>query len=116
MVLAVLFLFGAAAMLLWNWLLPTIVGLPEITFLQAVGLLALSRILFGGIGGMGRMAGGGTMRDFGDHINPFREKWMNMSEEERKDFIFKHHAQHHGGGLFGGRGGSSPSDNGKDNK
>ena len=35
---------------LWNWLLPTLFGWKEITFWQAVGLLALSRILFGGFG------------------------------------------------------------------
>jgi hypothetical protein len=36
--------------LLWNWLLPTLFGLPRITIWQALGLLALCRILFGGHG------------------------------------------------------------------
>jgi hypothetical protein len=35
---------------LWNWLLPPLLGLPEVTFWQALGLLALSRILVGGFG------------------------------------------------------------------
>jgi hypothetical protein len=35
---------------LWNWLLPGLFGWPEITFWQALGLLALSRILVGGFG------------------------------------------------------------------
>jgi hypothetical protein len=36
---------------LWNALLPSLFGLPAVTFWQALGLLALSRILFGGFGG-----------------------------------------------------------------
>jgi len=38
---------------LWNWLLPPIFGWREITFWQALGMLALCRILFGGFGGRG---------------------------------------------------------------
>jgi hypothetical protein len=41
---------GAIVALLWNWLLPALFGWPRITFWQAVGLLALCRILFGGLG------------------------------------------------------------------
>jgi hypothetical protein len=44
---------GGVVMLLWNWLLPTLFGWPEITLLQGFGLLALGRILFGGFGGGG---------------------------------------------------------------
>lgn len=33
-------------MWLWNWVIPTIFGLPEITILQALGLYILSVILF----------------------------------------------------------------------
>jgi hypothetical protein len=79
-------LFGFAVMALWNWLLPVVAGLPEITFWQALGLLALSRVLFGGFGGAGRMFAG-RAHGMGDHINPFREKWEKMSAEERKEFI-----------------------------
>jgi hypothetical protein len=42
---------GEIVMQLWNWLLPSIFGLREITFWQALGVLALCRILFGGFGG-----------------------------------------------------------------
>jgi hypothetical protein len=34
-------------MLLWNWLMPTIFHLPEITFLQALGLYFLARAFLG---------------------------------------------------------------------
>ena len=48
-----LFLFGCVVMLLWNWLIPEIFGLKTLTYWQAWGLLALSCILFGRIGGAG---------------------------------------------------------------
>jgi hypothetical protein len=39
---------GEIVKVLWNWLLPTLFGWREVTFWQAVGILVLSRILFGG--------------------------------------------------------------------
>lgn len=53
-VLSFIALGGWIVQLLWNWLLPTLFGWPAVTFWQALGLLALSRILFGGVGGRGR--------------------------------------------------------------
>jgi len=44
------FLLGYAIMLLWNWLMPEIFGLIEITYWQAVGIIILAKILFGGFG------------------------------------------------------------------
>jgi hypothetical protein len=41
---------GEVVRLLWNWLMPPLFGWREITFWQALGLLALCRILFGGHG------------------------------------------------------------------
>ena len=35
---------------LWNWLLPTLFGWPRVTVWQGLALLALCRILFGGLG------------------------------------------------------------------
>jgi hypothetical protein len=88
--LAFVAVFSFAVMMLWNWLLPSVAGLSQITFLQALGLLALARILFGGLGGAGRVFAGRAMRG-GDrgHINPFRERWGKMSDDERKEFIRK---------------------------
>ena len=40
-------ILGFPLMLLWNWLMPTLFGLPVITFWQAIGLNFLSSILFG---------------------------------------------------------------------
>ncbi len=41
---------GEVVLQLWNWLLPPLFGWRQITFWQAVGILALCRILFGGFG------------------------------------------------------------------
>ncbi len=53
LVAIVLFIFvgGTVVQLLWNWLMPALFALPQVSFWQAVGLLALSRILFGRWGG-----------------------------------------------------------------
>jgi hypothetical protein len=81
--------FGVAVMLLWNALMPQIFALPVLNYWQAVGLLILARLLFGGIGGLGHGGlRGGNDRLF-HHGNKFREKWMNMSDEERKEFMEK---------------------------
>ena len=39
-------ILGLPLMWLWNWLMPTIFGLSEITFWQACGLQLLATILF----------------------------------------------------------------------
>src|SRR4029077_13369265 len=44
---------GEVVLQLWNWLLPPLFGWRQITFWQALGILALCRILFGGFGGRG---------------------------------------------------------------
>ncbi len=55
--IGLLFLFGYVVMLLWNWLMPEIFGLKTLTYWQSWGLLALSCILFGRIGGGGSRNG-----------------------------------------------------------
>lgn len=40
-------LFVIVTMSLWNWLIPSLFGGPQITFLQTLGLLILSKIIFG---------------------------------------------------------------------
>lgn len=65
---------GTIVRLLWNGLLPELFGFPQVTFWQALGLLALSRILFGGLG----MGGGSRRRR--------AEPWAGMTPEERERF------------------------------
>lgn len=67
--------FGSAVWQLWNLLMPQLFGLPAIGFWQAVGLLGLSWLLFGGWRGAGGL--GGRHRMGGRHA---------MSEEERQRF------------------------------
>ena len=69
--------FGNIVMWLWNALMPVIFHLPVITFAQALGLLVLSKILFSSFrgGGPGRFRGG-----------RLRQKWMDMTPEEREKF------------------------------
>ena len=47
LVLIAICVLSIPLMLLWNWLMPYLFGLPTINLLQAVGLGALSHILFG---------------------------------------------------------------------
>jgi len=69
---------GEVVKYLWNWLLPPLFGWPQITFWQALGLLALSRILFGGFGLRG--AGRSNFR------RRMAERWERMTPEERERF------------------------------
>jgi len=84
-------LFGNIVMWLWNALMPVIFHLPIITFPQALGLLVLSKILFSSF------RGGGPGRFRGARL---REKWMDMTPEEREKF--KQEWGHRCGGRFGG--------------
>ena len=46
MIAIVIVLLGYPLMLIWNWLMPELFGLSEITFWQAIGINILSTILF----------------------------------------------------------------------
>lgn len=65
-------------MSLWNVLMPGIFGLRTISFWQALGLLILSKILFGGF----RPYGGGGSR----WRRRMAERWEQMTPEERERF------------------------------
>ena len=73
---------GEVVRRLWNWLLPPLFGWPQITFWQAIGLLALCRILFGGVGGRGGYRS--TMRR--RMADRMAERWSAMTPEERARF------------------------------
>jgi hypothetical protein len=69
--------FGFVVENLWNVLIPPIFGWHTITFWQALGLLLLSKILFGGFH---RHSG----RNHWKHR--MKERWENMTPEERDKF------------------------------
>ncbi|TVQ18087.1 MAG: hypothetical protein EA382_18165, partial [Spirochaetaceae bacterium] len=57
LIIGAIFLFGLFVRILWNWLMPEIFGLPEITYWQAWGLLILSMILFKDFGSGSKESG-----------------------------------------------------------
>lgn len=85
-VFAVLFvgLMGYAVMSLWNATLPLVIqGVSAITFWQALALLVLSRLLFGGFRGPWNRPGfGGFNRD--QWKNRMAERWQQLSPEQRE--------------------------------
>ena len=70
---------GFVVMQLWNGLMPGLFGWPSISYLQALGILILSRILFGGFRGRGGGAGWHWRRRM-------LERWEQMTPEEREKF------------------------------
>jgi hypothetical protein len=75
---AAMLVFGFVVMSLWNWLMPALFGWRLINFWQALGLLVLSRILFGGF--RGRPGGHLYWR------RRMMERWEQMTPEEREKF------------------------------
>ena len=75
----------AAIMLLWNALIPAIIGWGTINYWQAAGLLVLCRLLFGGFGKHGHMQ---KRHLRGKHAH-LHEKLEGMSSQEKRDYIRK---------------------------
>ena len=75
-------------MLLWNALLPGLFGVRPLHYLQAAGLLVLSRLLLGGLRGHH-----GPWRHRG-----WRERWESLTPEERERLREKYarHCRWHG--------------------
>lgn len=82
-------LFGYFVKIMWNWLMPAIFpALPVITFWQAVVLILLARVLFGGIPRPGTHQPPWQRRDVPPHdmcapkdVHHYRTFW----EEEGKE-------------------------------
>jgi len=76
---------GEIVMKLWNWLLPPLFGWRVITFWQALGLLALCRILFGGFGrhGSGRSNFRRRMNGRCEHMTPEERERFRQRMRER---------------------------------
>jgi hypothetical protein len=69
---------GFIVMGLWNWLAPAVFGARTITFWQAIGILVLSKVLFGGF--RSRPGHGRHWR------HRMSERWARMTPEERERF------------------------------
>src|SRR5258705_653846 len=89
-------------MLLWNALLPSLFHFPVITWPQALGLLILAKILFGGFRG-----GGGPRNRWKGKM---KERWMNMNPEEKEKFMQEWNKRCGGRGPWGQKSPFGPED------
>lgn len=76
--LVALGVIGLVTMTLWNWLVPTLFSGPVITYWQALGLLALSKILFWTFGRKGGSHQHGPWKPY------WKQKWASMTPEEQE--------------------------------
>jgi len=79
---------GEIVLQLWNWLLPPLFGGRQITFWQALGILVLCRILFGGFGfhGSGRSNFRRRMEERCEHMTPEERERFRQRMRERFGF------------------------------
>jgi len=88
-------LVALVVMLLWNWLIPAIfIGGPMITYWQALGLMVLAKILFGGFKPHGHPYCSSVKKD--QWKEKLRERMNQMDPEKRKNFMHRMHARFHG--------------------
>ena len=91
-VIAIAALLGLAVMLLWNTLVPALFRGPQLQYWQAVGLLILCRLLFGGL------RRGGWHGHWRQRM--WRERWEQMTPEERARIAERFASRcGHGGGA-----------------
>ena len=83
---AMFFGLPLAAMLIWNALLPGLFGLPVLGYWQAMGILVLTRILFGRGGRHGfRYPGRRRYPDREAWKRHLRERFSDMGAEDREE-------------------------------
>ena len=69
----------AVLMLVWNAILPKVIGVTEVNYWQMLGILFLSKILFGG-------SKFGSGKDKHRKRRQMREKFKSMTDEEKTAF------------------------------
>lgn len=74
--IAFLLAIGWLVMFLWNSILPEVTSVKRLTYWQAVGLLLLSKILFGSFR---------KPAPWSKKKEHWRKRWNNMSDAERQD-------------------------------
>jgi hypothetical protein len=93
-------LFGLVIMWLWNWLMPQLFGLKEITYWQAIGIFVLVKILSGSIhAGSGskkdkekkkykvHLHTGGEGKKEGDGVEYYDEWWESEGKKAFEEFV-----------------------------
>lgn len=91
--IVIVVVMGAVVMLLWNWLMPEIFGLPKLSFVQALGLLVLCKVLLGSFGLNSHHHGHHHHHGHckcHDGQNKLRERWEQLTPEERQHIIEMH--------------------------
>jgi hypothetical protein len=76
------FLLGFIVMSLWNWLMPKIFDLPELKYWEAWGVLLLSCILFGRIGGGSHSSERGRKRKLRTRLKEMADECEEGKEEK----------------------------------
>src|SRR6266700_1511225 len=74
------FIFGEVVMILWNGVLAPVLNVHPVTFWQALGILALSKVLFSSFNGRG----GGPGRYAWKKRK--MKNWKDMTPEEKEKF------------------------------
>ena len=100
MIAVVLGVASFVVMSLWNWLVPMLFHGPLLGYWEALGLLVLARLLFGG------MRHGHGRGPWGHSWHHARARWEQMTPEEREHF-----GKRFRGGCVG-REGPEPEKNG----
>lgn len=101
--------FGIVVQLLWNWLMPAIFGLGEISYWQAFGIVILSKLLFGAIGHRHREHAGHLHKRFPDRRENFhtdkehnemlknwehyKQYWREEGKQAFEDYLHRMRAQ-----------------------
>jgi hypothetical protein len=80
-----LFLFGFIVMSLWNWLMPKIFGLPVLSYWEAWGVLILSCILFGRLGGGSHSSERGRKRKLRARLKEMADECGEKEAPEAKE-------------------------------
>jgi hypothetical protein len=75
--------FGFLTKELWNWLMTSIFHLRPITMVEAIGLLLLGKILFGGFHKHGHHGSWNERREWKRRM---KARWSEMSDEDRAKF------------------------------
>ena len=83
--------FGAIVMLLWNFVVPGVLGLATINFWQAAGLLIRCRIL---LKGFGFPHPANTFRFNKEHIE-MHDRMKHMTWDEKRAYIRSRMAKFH---------------------